>query len=102
MVYVCATCCTFPVCARCSRSVSVRVIWLHVLLTKYYSGDQIKKNEMGGARSTYGERRDAYKILVGKPEGQKTPGRPRRRWGDDIKMDLNEMERLGMDWCGLE
>jgi len=39
-----------------------------VLLSKYYSGDQIKKNEMGWACSTYGERRDAYRVFVGKPE----------------------------------
>jgi hypothetical protein len=48
---------------------------------------------MGGARSTYGERRDAYKVLVGK----RTFGRPRRRWEDDTKMDLNEVGWLGMD-----
>jgi hypothetical protein len=40
------------------------------LLTKYYSGDQIKKNEMGGACSTCGERRGAYRVLVGRPEGR--------------------------------
>jgi hypothetical protein len=34
----------------------------------YYSGDQIKKNEVGGACSTYGEGRGAYRILVGRPE----------------------------------
>jgi len=39
-----------------------------VLLTKYYSSDKIKKNEMGRARSTYGENRDVYRVLVGRPE----------------------------------
>jgi hypothetical protein len=39
-------------------------------LTKYYSGVQIKKNEMGGASSMYDERRGAYRIFVGRPEGR--------------------------------
>jgi hypothetical protein len=42
------------------------------------------------------ERRGAYRILVGKPEGRTPLGRPRRRWEDDIKMDLQEVGR-GMD-----
>jgi hypothetical protein len=44
----------------------------NVLLTKYYLGYQIEKNVMGGARSTYGERRRVYRGLVGKPEGKET------------------------------
>ena len=52
---------------------------------------------MGGARSTYGERRDAYKVLVEKPEGKGTLRRPRRRWEDDIKMDLDAVGWFGMD-----
>jgi hypothetical protein len=69
-----------------------------VLITKYYSGNQIEKNEMGGARSTYGEKKGAYRILVGTPEGSRPPGRPRRRWEDNIKMDLQE---VGGEWTGL-
>jgi hypothetical protein len=38
-----------------------------------------------------GERRGAYRALVGKPEGRRPLGRPRRRWEDDIKMDLREV-----------
>jgi hypothetical protein len=41
-----------------------------VLLPKYYSGDQVKKNEMGGACSTCEERRGAYRVLVKKPGGK--------------------------------
>ena len=52
------------------------------------SGDNIEKNEMGGACSAYGERRGAYKVLVGKPEGKRPLGNPRCRWEDNIKMDL--------------
>jgi hypothetical protein len=38
-----------------------------------------------------GEKRDAYKVLVGKPEGKRPLERPRRRWEDDIKIDLREI-----------
>jgi hypothetical protein len=38
-----------------------------------------------------GNRRGVYRVLVGKPEGMKPLGRPRRRWEDDIKMDLQEV-----------
>jgi hypothetical protein len=44
-----------------------------------------------------GEKRYAYRILVGKPEGKRPLGRPRRRWGDNIKMDLREIGWGGMD-----
>jgi hypothetical protein len=47
-----------------------------LLLTKYYSGDQIKKTELGGACGTYGESRGAYRVLVGKPEGRRLLERP--------------------------
>jgi len=40
-----------------------------------------------------GVRRGVYRVLVGKPDGRKTFGRPRRRWGDNIKMDLRELNR---------
>jgi hypothetical protein len=48
-----------------------------------------------------GERRYAYRILVGKPEGRRTLERPRRRWVDNIKMDLQEVGCGGMDWIEL-
>jgi hypothetical protein len=48
-----------------------------------------------------GETRNAYRILVGKPEGKKPLGRPRRRWVDNIKMDLGEIGRDGTDWIEL-
>jgi hypothetical protein len=44
-----------------------------------------------------GEKRNAYTILVGKPEGKKPLGRPRRRWMDSIKMDLREIGWDGID-----
>jgi hypothetical protein len=47
-----------------------------------------KEDEMGRACSTNGAKRNAYRILVGKPEGKRPMGRPRRRWVDNIKIDL--------------
>jgi hypothetical protein len=48
-----------------------------------------------------GEKRNAYRILVGKPEGNRSPEKPRRRWKDNIKMDLREVGWDVMDWIGL-
>ena len=48
-----------------------------------------------------GERRGVYRGLVGKPEGKRPLGRPRRRWEDNIKMDLQEVGCGGMDWMEL-
>ena len=48
-----------------------------------------------------GEGRGVYRVLVGKPEGKRPLGRPRRRWEDDIKMDLQEVGYGGMDWIRL-
>jgi hypothetical protein len=63
--------------------------------------DQIKKTEMGRAWNTYGERRRVYTVLVGKPEGRRPLETPRRRWEDNIKMDLREVGWGGMDWMGV-
>jgi hypothetical protein len=48
-----------------------------------------------------GEKRNAYRILVGKPEGKRTLRNRRRRWVDNIKMDIREMGWGGMDWIDL-
>jgi hypothetical protein len=48
-----------------------------------------------------GERRGAYRALVGKPEGRRPLERPRRRWEDNIKMNLREVGWGGMDWINL-
>jgi hypothetical protein len=47
------------------------------------------------------ERRGAYKALVGEPEGRRPLGRPRRRWEDNIKMDLREVGWEDIDWIDL-
>jgi hypothetical protein len=48
-----------------------------------------------------GKTSGAYKGLVGKPEGQRPCGRPRRRWEDNIKMDIQEVRWVGMDWIDM-
>jgi hypothetical protein len=49
-----------------------------------------------------GKKRNMYRLLVGKPEGKRPLGRPRRRWIDNIKMDLfrDRIECCGLDWFG--
>jgi hypothetical protein len=48
-----------------------------------------------------GEQRNVYRLLVGKPEGKRPLGRPRRRWMDNIKMNLLEIGLSVGDWIGL-
>jgi hypothetical protein len=55
---------------------------------------------MGGACNMIGTKRNVYRLLVGKPEGKRPQGRPRRRWVDKIKMDLGDIER-NIDWITL-
>jgi hypothetical protein len=54
---------------------------------------------MGGPCSTNGEKRNAYRLLVGKPEGKRPLGRPRYKWVVNIRMDLGEWD--GAMWTGL-
>jgi len=71
----------------CSRNI-VRVI-------------KSRRMRWAGHVACMGERRGVYRVLVGKPEGKRTLGRPRRRWEDNIKMDLHEVGCGGMDWIKL-
>jgi hypothetical protein len=48
-----------------------------------------------------GEKRNVYRLLVGRPVGKRPLRRPRRRWIDNIKMNLLEIELGGVDWIGL-
>ena len=59
---------------------SVYVLQICVLLAKYYSGHQIENNEIKRACSTYEGEDRCIRGFVGKPEGKKPLGRPRRRW----------------------
>jgi hypothetical protein len=58
-----------------------------------------RRKRWAGHVARMGEKRNAYWLLVGKPEGRRQLGRPRRRWVDNIKMDLLEM--VGAAWTGL-
>ena len=58
--------------------------------------DKMEMNEIGGACNGYGEGRGEYRVLVGKPGGKRRPGRPRRRWKDNIEIDLQEVGCSGM------
>jgi hypothetical protein len=53
---------------------------------------------MGGACGATVEERGVHRVLVGKPEGKRPLGRPRLRWKDNIKIDLQEVRRDGGDW----
>jgi hypothetical protein len=77
-----------------------------LILYTYFSPSiirMIKSRRMRweGHVARMGEKRNAYRILVGKPEGKRPLGRPRRRWVDNIKIDLREIGWDGMDWIDL-
>jgi hypothetical protein len=72
----------------------------------YYSPSIIRiiksrRLRWAGHVARMGEKRNAYRLLVGKPEGKSPLGRPRRRWIDNIKMDLLEIGVSVVDWIGL-
>jgi hypothetical protein len=56
---------------------------------------------MDGACSANGEKKNAYRILVRKPDGKRPLGRPKRRWVDNIKMDLTEIGWDGVHWIDI-
>jgi hypothetical protein len=76
---------------------------LNDLYSSPYIVRVIKSRRMGwaGHVARMGEGRGMHRVLVGKPEGKKPLGRPRRRWDDNIKMDLQELGYGGMDWIEL-
>jgi hypothetical protein len=76
---------------------------LHNLYSSPSIIKMIKSRRMrqAGHVARMGERRNVYRILVGKPEGRRPLGRPRRRWVDNIKMDHREIGRGGIDWIDL-
>ena len=72
-----------------------------VLLTEYYSGDKIKKNQMGGACGMCGEQERCIQGFGGETLGEGPIGRPRHRGEDNIKTCLNELGWEGMDCIDL-
>jgi hypothetical protein len=73
---------------------------LHILYSSPDIIRQVKSSRMrwAGHVARMGEERKVYKVLVGKPEGKRPLGRPRRRWKDGIRMDLREIGLGGVDW----
>jgi hypothetical protein len=60
-----------------------------------------KRMRWAGHIARMGEKWNAYRLLVGKPKGRMSLGRPRHRWLDNIRMDLVEVGRGDVDWIGL-
>ena len=60
-----------------------------------------RRMRWAGQVARMGEERRVYRVLVGKPEGRRPLGSPRRRWVDNIRMDLQEVGCGYMDWIGL-
>jgi hypothetical protein len=60
-----------------------------------------RRMRLAGHVARMGENRNAYRLLVGKPDGRRPLGRPRRRWLDNIRMDLVEVGRGDVDCIGL-
>ena len=83
------------------NAIALRGAKWFVHLTQFYAGDKMEKNEMGWACGAYGWGGGVYRVLVGKPEGRRPLGRPRRRWVDNIRTDLQEVGCGYMDWIGL-
>jgi hypothetical protein len=74
-----------------SYSYPILILLFIILVFSHVAEDQ-----MDGPCSTNGEKRNAYRLLVGKPEG-----RPRPRWVDNIRMDYGEVGWGDVDWIGL-
>ena len=76
---------------------------LNDLYSSPYIDRVIKSRRMkwAGHVAHMGERRGVYRVVVGKFEGRRPIGRPRHRWEDNIKMDLQEVRCRGMDWIVL-
>jgi hypothetical protein len=60
-----------------------------------------RRMRWAGHVARIGEKRNAYRLLMGKPEGKKPLGRLRRRWVDNIRMDIGEVGWGDVDWIGL-
>jgi len=76
-------------------------------LNDFYSSPNIvrvikwRRMRWTGHVARMGEERGVYRVLVGKPEGRRPLGKSRRRWADNIRMDLQEVRCRYMDWIGL-
>ena len=75
--------------------------WPAILLTQYCACGKTIRMRWAGHVARMGERRGVHWVLVGKPEGKRPLGRPRRRWEDNIKMDLHEVGGGCGEWMEL-
>ncbi|KAJ4435473.1 hypothetical protein ANN_18089 [Periplaneta americana] len=104
--HYCALDCVQPKCSELQRMchlLSERLESRLITLAKCRDlQERIDKTfEMGRAFARMGESRNAYRVLVGRPEGKRPLGRPRRRWEDNMKMDLREVGYDDRDWINL-
>jgi hypothetical protein len=82
-------------------------MYIWYLVHSFYASPSIirmiksRRIKWAGHVARMGEKRNACRILVGKPEGKRPLGRPRRRWANNIKMDLREIGWDGMVWIDL-
>jgi hypothetical protein len=71
------------------------------LYIKLQGGRKSRRMRWAGHVARMGEKKNAYRLLLGKPEGKRPLGRPRRRWVDNIRMDLGEVGWGDVDWICL-
>jgi hypothetical protein len=62
---------------------------------------KLRRMRWVGHVARMGKKQNAYRLLVGRPEGKRPLGRPRRRWVDNVRMDLREVRWGHVDWIGL-
>jgi hypothetical protein len=78
----------------CNKNITVRK-------TKIYKECNPRRMRWAGHVAHIRETRGVYRVLVEKPEGKRQLGRPRRRWEYNIKMDIQEVGCVGIDWIDL-
>jgi hypothetical protein len=74
---------------------------INIVLTSITTVIKTRRMRWAGHVARMGKVGNAYNILVGKPEGRRPLGRPKRRWKDNIKIDLTEMGFGDVDWIHL-
>ena len=90
-------------CTVCSANL-ISIFFSCLILTLYKLFEKLillLLMRLAGHVARMGEERGLHRMLVGKPEGKRPLGRPRLRWEDNIRMDLQEVGCGGMDWIGL-
>ena len=77
------------------------IIIITIILNPTLTSTYTQQMRWAGNVARMGDRRGVYRVLVGKPEGKRSLGRPRRGWEDNIKMDLQEVGCGSMEWIEL-